>query len=113
MNKEQVLNGIIRYFDYEVAPKIPTLARWGGGAVFAIAAAKIDKLYDWLSNNALARFLDVVDKDGHPDIDLIADAFAQSAQKYGKLIIDNFPGFSASFSEKDVILLKEYIKGEK
>ena len=113
MDKEQILNGIIRYFDFEVAPKIPMLARWGGGAVFTIAAAKVDKLYDWLSNNAIAKLLDVVDKDGRPDIDLIADAFAQSAQKYGKLIIDNFPGFSATFSEKDVILLKEYIKGEK
>lgn len=113
MDKEQILNGIIRYFDYEVAPKIPMLARWGGGAVFTIAAAKVDKIYDLLSNNQIAKFLDVVDEEGRPDIDLIADALAQSAQKYGKFIVDKVPGFSATFSEKDVILLKEYIKGEK
>ena len=113
MNKEQILNGVIRYFDIEVAPKIPMAARWGGGALLLIAGGRIDKVYDWLSANTLARTLDIVDKSGAPDIELIADALAQSAAKYGKLLIDKIPGCSVAFSDQDVILLKQYIRGEK
>lgn len=113
MNKEQILNGVIRYFDCEVAPKVPAFIQWAGGAVLYVAMKKVDVVFEKISANEMARTFEIVDKDGNINIDFVAEAFTESARKYGKLLFNKIPGGPVAFSDQDVILLKQYIKGER
>jgi hypothetical protein len=113
MNKEQIINGIIRYFDCEIVPKVPTFIQWGGGAALYVAMKKVDVVFEKISTNEMAKAFEIVDEGGNINIDYVAEAFVDSARKYGKLLFNKIPGGSLAFSDQDVILLKQYIKGER
>ena len=113
VSKEQVFNGIIRYLDFEVMPHLPTYAKWGIGTYVTLLSGKFDKAYNAIIQSGALNIVDTATPEGLIDIDKLSVALAENANKYGKWTV-TIPGLKPmSFNQDDIILLKEYIKGEK
>lgn len=111
MKSDQVLNGLLKYADHEVINKLNTGGKWIVGTMIAIANQNAAHFMHQLMSNPLVNALGIMDEDGNCDVDMLADALTETAQKYGDLKVE-FPMVgSMSFSANDVDLLKDYIKG--
>ena len=109
----QVLNGLIAFTDKEVIRKLNTTGKWVLGTGVAIITQNAEHVMEAMKDNALVNMLGIVDEDGRFDIDLLADALKDSANRYGSLTIQVPLVGTLTFSSSDVDSAKEYIKGER
>lgn len=109
MRSDQVVNGIIKYADAEIMPKLQTSGKWIAGTVMALAYNKVDSVVDSLSHNAMIKTLGIVSEDGDMDIDAVMTALRQSADKYGKLSVEVPLLGRMTFSSSDIDALRGYM----
>lgn len=112
-NKDEVVNGILKYIDDEVIPVLPTSGKWGLGTMVLLASEKSDEIFKTLTDNSIVKSLGVIDSQGDIDIDRLSIALKKSASKYGKLVLMVPIVGTLTFSEKDVDILYQYISGGK
>lgn len=109
---EEIVNGIARYADREVIPKLNTQGKWIVGALVGVIGNKSADIMRELQSNPMFKAIGIIDDNGLYDVDLIAENVIQSAEKYGKLQL-NVPAVGLlTFDHEDVNNLKKYIKGE-
>lgn len=111
VTKEQFINGLVRFFDSDVIPQLPTAGKWMVGAMVIGASKKAENIIASLSVNPVVKAMGMIDENGMIDIDLLADSLRQSADKYGKLSV-SFPVVGTmTFSSNDIERAKLYITG--
>lgn len=111
VNKEQIFNGLIKYIDNEVIPHLPTHGKWMIGTFAFLLSSKYEQAFQMIMQTDMAEMLGIINPEGMVDIDKLADALMNSADKYGKLQL-TVPGLNPmAFSREDVEMLKQYITG--
>lgn len=108
-NAEQIVNGIMRYADNEVMPKLPTAGKWVFGTAINLANNKVNNLIEGLQTNAIAKMLDIVDDNGNIDADALFQALKESADRYGVISIEVPLIGSMTFSTSDIDSIRGYI----
>jgi hypothetical protein len=77
----QVQNGLVKYIDSEITPKIEGWQKWVFGATMGVSLSKITTIFNSLKNNTFIKMLEVVDDNDNIDIDTIYQEFRKQAQK--------------------------------
>jgi hypothetical protein len=109
---EQIVNGIMRYADREIIPKLDTAGKWVIGSMIGMTGNKINEVATKLSTNPVAKAIGAVNEDGLYDVDKIVENVQNSANKYGNLSL-NVPMLGTmTFTQEDVMKIGKYIKGE-
>ena len=109
---EEIINGIMKYADREVIPKLGTGGKWIVGSIVAMAGTKINDIAKGLSTNPYAKALGAVNEDGLFDVDKVIESLQNSANRYGNLSL-NVPMLGTmTFTAEDVNKVGKYIKGE-
>lgn len=109
-NADEVVNGILRYAEHEVMPKLDTKSKIIMGTALGMATSSLDKAINALQGNELAQMIGAVNEDGLLDVDLIADNLKASSERYGNLSFTiPFTGGVMSFSPNDIDDVKRYI----
>jgi hypothetical protein len=108
----QVQQGLTRYADTELMPKISGWQKWVFGATISLSLSKISNIFNELKDNAFLNMLDVIDENNNIDIDSIYREFHKQAEK-GAITFDvpviNMP---LTLNANDVEKLYQFIKGE-
>lgn len=105
----QVQNGIVRYIDVEMLPKMDGWKKWVFGAAAGIAVTRAESIFEGLRHNSLVSALGVIDEHGHIDIDTLHREFAKQAQR-GPTAIDMGPLGMYSMDRRDVDLIAQFIR---
>lgn len=109
---EEIVNGLMRYADKEVIPKLGTGGKWVVGTVVGMAGSKINEVAKELSTNSLAKGIGAVNEDGLFDVDKVIESLQNSANRYGNMSL-NVPMLGVmTFTPEDVVKVGRYIKGE-
>lgn len=77
----QVQNGITKYLDTEIMPKIQGWQKWVFGAAMSISLSKVANIFNVLKDNEFVKMLDVIDENNNIDIETIYREFHKQAQK--------------------------------
>ena len=109
--KEQILNGLITYLDTYVMPELPTSGKWALGAGVVILSGNYKTVFKNISSEPMIKALNVIDSKDNVDIDTLASALKQSAEKYGKMSVSIPIVGILTFSSDDITKLYECIKG--
>lgn len=109
---EEMVNGLMRYINKEVIPKMNTSGKWMLGTVVGMAEGKAHDVALTIQGNDLAKALGAVNADGLFNEELIADAMHKAAERYGKLQMSLPLAGTLTFSVDDVEQLRRYIRGE-
>ena len=81
VNLGQVQNGIVKYLDSEIVPKINGWQKWVFGALAGTAMSKTTNIFNTLKTNEFVKMLAVVDENDMIDIDTLYREFLKQAQK--------------------------------
>lgn len=107
----QVQNGIVKYLDTEITPKIPGWQKWVFGAAVGISISKISNIFTALKEHPFVKMLDVIDENDNIDIDSIYQEFRRQSQK-GAITFDvPIIGMPITLNTTDVDKLYQMIKG--
>jgi hypothetical protein len=109
VNLNQVQNGIVKYLDSEITPKINGWQKWVFGAVAGVALSKITNIFNALKNNELIKMLEVIDEEDNIDIETIYREFIKQAQK-GPVTFDVPMVGAMTLNHTDVEKIYRYIK---
>lgn len=108
----QVQQGLTRYVDTELMPKISGWQKWVFGATVSVSLSKISNIFNALKNNSFVKMLEVIDENGNVDIDTIYREFHKQAQS-GAITFDipviNMP---LTLNSGDVDKIYHFVKGE-
>lgn len=110
VTKEQFMNGLLMYADKEIIPHLPTVGKWGIGAAIILATSKGEELLDNLENNSVVQALSIVDENGKIDVDILANALKESADKYGKMQMTIPVIGTLAFTSDDIEKMRYYIE---
>lgn len=110
VNKEELVNGILRYIDDEVIPHLPTGGKWVLGSLVFLITERSNVLLEQLLSNELIKTLNIVDSNSMIDADRLIQALKKSANKYGKLVVTIPIVGTMSFTESDVDTLRLYLE---
>lgn len=69
----QVVKGLTNYIDSEILTQITGFKKVALGVASSIAIKKADNIYKLIKDNKIIKTLDIVDKDGNINIDLLKD----------------------------------------
>lgn len=105
----QVQNGIVKYIDTEMLPKMDGWKKWVFGAAAGLAVTRAESMYEALRHNPLVAALGVIDGNGHIDIDALYAEFAKQAQR-GPISIDMGPLGIYSMDRRDVDMIAQFIR---
>ena len=106
---ERVLNGIVRFIDEELLPKVDGLQRWVLGTGAGIAANKGMKIFHSLKENSLLKTLDIIDGDD-VNVDLIYAELSKQATA-SPIVIDIPMVGTVKLNKNDVDRLYQIIIG--
>lgn len=102
-----VIDGVIRFIDEDLLPKIPGLNKWLIGTAAGIMANKSEELFKELEHNPLIKSLGIM-KDSRIDISCIYKELVRQAEK-GEIIIEIPMIGDIKLDHKDVEKLYMYI----
>lgn len=107
----QVQNGLVKYIDTEITPKIEGWQRWVFGAAISISLSKISNIFNALKENPFVKMLEVIDENDNIDIDVIYQEFRKQAQK--SAITFNVPivNLPLTLNSADIDKMYQLIKG--
>lgn len=108
----QVQQGLTRYAETELTPKIEGWQKWVFGATISLSLSKINNIFIHLKDNAFIKMLDVIDENNHIDIDAIYKEFhkqAQSGPVTFNVPVVNMP---LTLNVNDVDKIYHFVKGE-
>lgn len=77
----QCVQGIAKYLEAELIPRIDGWQKWVAGASISIALDNGQKIFDQYKDNEIFKALGVVDDSGDIDIDLLHDHIVAQAKK--------------------------------
>jgi hypothetical protein len=109
VNLGQVQNGIVKYLDTEITPKINGWQKWVFGALAGTAMSKTTNIFNTLKTNEFVKMLDVIDENDMIDIDTLYREFFKQAQK-GAITFDVPMIGAITLNESDVEKIYRYIK---
>ena len=81
VNLNQIQNGIVKYLDSEITPKINGWQKWVFGALASTALAKTTNIFNALKQNEFVKMLEIIDENDMIDIDTLYREFFKQAQK--------------------------------
>lgn len=81
----QIEQGLGRYLDTELMPKLPdkTLYKIGIGAAVSIAVKRLGRVVECLKSNPIIKALDIIDDSGNVDIDVVIDELKKQIPEEG------------------------------
>lgn len=107
---DKLQNGIARYIDTELVPKMDGLNKWVFSAVAAAYIADAPKLMERVKENTMLAPLNLIDAAGNVDIDKVYTHLKPAAAKCPAPIA--IPGIGTiTLTETDVDALYNYIIG--
>lgn len=107
---DRVQNGVARYLDAELVPKMNGLNKWVFSAIATAYIADAPKLMDRIKGSALLAPLELIDVAGNVDIDKVYANLKPAAEKCPAPI--NVPGIGTiTLTAADVDALYNYITG--
>lgn len=106
----QILQGLLRYIDAEMLPKITGVQKWAAGVAASLALSNSAQIFQNLKHNQYVKILNIIDEHDQINLDLLYAEFKKQAQK-GPIVM-NFPMIgSFTFNETDVNKVYSYIQG--
>lgn len=106
----RIQNGIARYIDSELVPKMNGLNKWVFSAVAAAYIADAPKLVERIKDNTMLAPLNLIDAAGNVDVDKVYTHLKPAAAKCPAPIA--IPGIGTiTLTETDVDALYNYIIG--
>ncbi len=106
----QIIQGLLRYIDAEILPKISGIQKWAAGVAANLAVNNSMQIFHNLKNNQYVKMLNIIDDHDQVNLDILYTEFKKQAQK-GPIVMD-FPMIgSFTFNEMDVNKLYSYIQG--
>jgi hypothetical protein len=108
VNLGQVQNGIVKYLDAEITPKINGWQKWVFGALAGTAMSKTTNIFNALKQNEFVKMLDIIDENDMIDIDTLYREFLKQAQK-GAITFDVPMIGAITLNSADVEKIYRYI----
>ena len=103
--------GIARYLDAEMLPKIGGWKKWIAGAAATEYVSKMGVIIDAIKKKPAVAILGVVTEDNMIDADRLREAFVNQARSSGSVSFDIPMIGTLTIGEKDVETLYRYIVG--
>lgn len=113
VSSEQIIKGLARYADAEVLPHLSTSGKWIAGTAVAMALKNASGAINALQTNEALKMIGALNSDGLFNVDDIAASLRETADRYGKLVIDIPIVGTMTFNGSDVDTLAGYIRGER
>ena len=108
VNLSQVQNGIVKYLDSEIVPKINGWQKWVFGALAGTAMSKTTNIFNALKQNEFVKMLEIIDESDMIDIDTLYREFIKQAQK-GPVTFDVPMVGALTLNASDVEKIYRYI----
>ena len=108
---DEIVNGLFRYVDAEVMPRLDTKSKIIVGTLLGMSRQKAEVLSEELTTNSTAQLIGAVDDDGMIDDDLILEHLKKASDKYGKMEFQIPLAGTIAFDGDDVNDIKFYING--
>lgn len=108
---QQMQEGVARYLDAELLPKIGGWKKWIAGAAATEYVGKLGVVVDAIKKKPAVAILGVVTEDGMIDADKLRDAFVNQARSSGSVSFDIPLLGTLTIGERDVETLYRYIVG--
>lgn len=102
------MEGVAKFIDKEITPKVPGWQGWLFGVGSGIAMQKAGKILDELKNNKILKTLDIIDDNNNINVDIIYEELTKQADK-SPITIDIPMMGSLTLNRRDVDLLYNYI----
>ena len=81
VNKNQLINGVVKYMDAELLPKTQGAKFWAMTALGTLASKQAAQMLDKLAEVPALKTLALVDNSGNIDIDSLYNAVRPAAEK--------------------------------
>lgn len=108
---ERVVDGLVKYIDEELFPKMNNMQEIVGRIVVGRAVVNSEKIKTSLVNNEIVRTFGFVDKDGNVDVHGLAEDLKKEIDRRGSLVV-SIPMFGKiTFTAHDVDVVRQYIEG--
>lgn len=102
------MEGVAKFIDNEITPKITGWQKWIFGAGSGIAMQKADKIFNELKTHPILKTLDIIDGD-NVNVEILYNEFIKQADK-GPVKIDLPMLGSLTLSRNDLEVLYNYIR---
>lgn len=106
----QIVQGLLKYIDAEILPKISGIQKWATGVAVSLAVNNSTQIFHNLKNNQYIKMLNIIDDHDQVNLDVLYAEFKKQAQK-GPIVVDVPMVGSFTFNEMDVNKLYSYIQG--
>lgn len=77
----QVINGLKKYTDAEILPKVPGLNKWLVGAAASMMLDNASNIFNELKQNPAIKAMNIINKDDEIDIDRLYECILEQAHK--------------------------------
>lgn len=108
---DRVINGITKYIDNEIVNKVPGWKRWLVGSGLGMMLSNSESIYHSIKDNEFVKMLNLIDQQGHINVDEIYKELKKQAQK-GSVDIELPMVGSFVLNEHDVDKLYGFIVNE-
>ena len=106
---EQVIDGISKFVDSEIISQLTGNSKVLLGIGAGVALKKGESIYKNLKNNSIIKMLDIIDEEGHIDIETLYQEVKKQAQK--EIIRLEIPMLGTlKLNDEDIEKLYGYIK---
>jgi hypothetical protein len=105
VSEEKVEQGIINYFEHEIAAKATGFKKFASYFIVAAYKDKMHNVIDELLDNPMIEPLELKDENGHIDIDALYNYAKDAYHHSGQFIFEGI-----IFNENDIDKLFDYIK---
>lgn len=112
VNLNQTINGIQKFIDNELLPKIPSWNKWFFGAGVSLMLQNSTEIFNQYKNNPLVKQMNIINKNDEIDLDKLYEVFSEQAKKSAITFDVPFAG-RITLKDSDVEKLYAYIKNEK
>jgi hypothetical protein len=108
---EKVIDGLVKYIDGELFPKMNDLQEIFGRIIVGRISVNSNQLKEALLNNEILMTFGIMDKDGNVDVNGLAEDLKKEIERRGTLMV-SIPMFGKiTFTPHDVDVIRQYIEG--
>lgn len=108
----KVIDGIVKYIDAELIPKMNDLQQFAVRILSARIINNTDKLKNTITSNGYIRAFGLVDAEGCIDVEGLAEDMKKEISKKGHIVLDIPLIGKLTFVSADVDVLKHMIIGD-